>query len=147
MMLLILPTGMLKAIFSRGPARVLRWGSRGIFLAGNHDHAQLDLLLAGKLVAMLPVVIFYFAGRNNRALLDIMAAPRLDDHLLHLLLSKLAQRVILRLERLDKRITVAAKALPDDLVHPLLHEMIGNFVLLFFERLKNKLPVDQIFQR
>ena len=75
-----------------------------------------------------------------------MAAHRLDDHLLHLLLLELAQRVILRFQRLDKRISVAAKILPDDLVHPFVHEMIGNFVLLLFERLKDKLPVDQVFQ-
>ena len=78
-------------------------------MAGNHDHAQLDLLLGGEFVAMFLVVFFYFGRRNNQVLLDVLTAHRLHDHAFHLLFFKLAQRVVLRLQRLDKRVAIAAE--------------------------------------
>ena len=93
---------------------------------------------------MLPVEIFNLGRRNNVVGLDVVAAHRLDDYSFHLLFLELAQRVILRLKRLDKRIAVAAKALPDDIVHPLVHNVIRDLIAFLFERLDDKPSVDQI---
>ena len=93
---------------------------------------------------MFPVEIFNFRRRNNVVGLDVVTAHRLDDDSLHLLFLELAQRVILRLKRLDKRIAVAAKTLPYDIVHALVHNVIRDLIAFLFERLDDKPSVDQI---
>src|SRR5207244_8962541 len=78
--------------------RLLRWGARGVLLARNHDHSQLDLFLAGEFFVMLPVVTFDFRGRNNRARLDVMTAHGLHHYSFQFLRLTLAQRTTLLLE-------------------------------------------------
>ncbi len=76
--------------------------------------------------------------------LHVLAPHRLHDHFLGLHLFEFADRVVLRLQRLDKGIAVAAEILPDDFVHPFFNVMIGNLIALLFERLDNQLPIDQV---
>ncbi len=58
-----------------------------------------------------------------------------------------AQRIILRLERLDEGLTIAAEIVPDDIVHSLLNEIVGKFELFLGKRLHNQLAIDQILER
>ena len=114
-------------------------------MAGNHDHSQLDLLLGRKFVAMFPVVIFDFNRRNNLVGLDVVATHRAHNKFFHLLLFELTECVILCLERFDKRVAVAAKRFPDDLLDFLVHEVIGNFVAFLLKRLNYEPTIYQIF--
>jgi hypothetical protein len=73
-----------------------------------------------------------------------VTAHRLNDYSLHLLFLELAQRVILRFKCLDERIAIAAKVLPNDIVHPLVHNVIRDLIALLFECLDDKPSVDEI---
>ena len=84
---------------------------------------------------MFPVEIFNLGRRDNVVGLDVVTAHRRDDYPFHLFFLELAQRVVLRLERLDKRVAVAAKAFPDDIVHALVHNVIRDLKAFLFERL------------
>ena len=78
-------------------------------MAGDHDHAKLDLFLRGKFVAMRFVIFFNFRGGNDHVPLHVLASHRLHDHSLGLQFFEFAQSVILRFERLDKSIAVATE--------------------------------------
>ena len=62
--------------------------------------------------------------------------PRMacDDHLFVSVLLELAQRVILRLQCFDEGVPVAAEIFADDVVYPLLDEVIRDLKFLFLER-------------
>ena len=64
--------------------RFLRRGVTALGMAGDHDHAKLDLLFGGKLIAVRFVIFFNFRGRNNRVSLHVLAPHRLHDHSLGL---------------------------------------------------------------
>ena len=96
---------------------------------------------------MLFVVLFHFRGRNDRVHLDVMAAHGLHHDSFGFFFFELAQRVILRLECLDERVAITAKRFADDLVHPLIHDVVRDLVAFLFECLNHKASIDQIFQR
>ena len=56
-----------------------------------------------------------------------------------------AERVVLRFERFDKRVAVATKRFPNDLMYSLIHDVIRDFEAFFLERLNHEPPIDQIF--
>ena len=124
---------------------LLRRRARGILVASNHNHAEFDLLLGRKFVSMFPVVIVDFDGRNDLVRLDVVALHRAHNKFFHLLLFEFAQAVVLRLQGFDKRVAVAAKRFPDDLLHLLIHEMIRNLIAFLFESLNDEAPIDQVF--
>jgi len=68
----------------------------------DHDHTQLDLLLGREFRPVFGVVIGNSRGGNNRSQFDVFAAHRLDDNALFLVFLEFGQRIILRLQRLDK---------------------------------------------
>ena len=78
-------------------------------MAGDHDHAKLDLFLGRKFVAVRLVIFFDFRGRNDHVSLHVLAPHRLHDHSLGLQFFEFAQRVILGFERFDKSIAVATE--------------------------------------
>src|SRR5215813_10964651 len=127
MMLLILPTGMLKANFSSGSARVLR--------SIQPQSPPLSFVLSSEYIcaicsnsaplASFPVVLVDLGGRNDRVRLDVLAAHRSYNNLFHLLFLELAQRVVLRLERFDKRVPVTTKRFLNDLMDSQVHDVIG----------------------
>src|SRR5580765_6173726 len=123
----------------------LRGRARGILMAGNHDHSQFNLLLGRKFIAMFPVVLVDLCRRNNGVRLYVLAAHRSHNDFFHLLLFELAQRVILRFERFDKRVAVATKRFLNDLTYSLIHDVIRDFVAFFLERLNDEPSIDQIF--
>src|SRR6476619_6178784 len=123
----------------------LRGSARGIFMAGNHDHAQFNLLLGRKFIAMFPVVFVDLCRRNNGIRPYVLAAHCSHNDFFHLLLFELAQRVVLRFEGFDKRVAVATKRFVNDLIYSLIHDVIRDFEAFFFERLNNEPPIDQIF--
>jgi hypothetical protein len=126
--------------------RLLCFRVPGVLLSRNHDHSQLDLFLGRKQVAMLPVEIFNLCRRDNVVGLDVVAAHRLNDYSLHLLFLELSQRIILRLKSFDKGIAVAAKVLPNDIVHALVHNVIRDLKAFLLERLDDKSSIYQVLQ-
>ena len=115
-------------------------------MARNHDQAQLDLRFAGELVSVRFVIFVHFRGRSDEVELDVFAPHRLDDDFLGLHLFEFADGVILRLERFDEGVAVAAKILPENFVDSLFDKMIGNLEVFFLKRLNNKLAIDQILK-
>ena len=115
-------------------------------MRGNHDHAQFNLLLGRELFAVRLVVILDLGRSGHDIAFHILAAHGLHDHALGLHAFELPERVVLRFQRLDKGVPVAAEIRVDNFVHPLVDEMIGNLVILLLERLNNQLAVDQIFE-
>ena len=112
----------------------------------NHDQTQLDLLLAGEFVSMGLVIFVHFCGRSDGVELDVLTPHRLDDHFLGLHLFELAHCEILGLERFDEGVPIPAEIGANNIVHPVLHEMVRNLVVFFFERLNNELAIDQILK-
>ena len=94
---------------------------------------------------MFPVVVVDLCRRNNGVGLYVLAAHRSHNDFFHLLLLKLAQCVVLRFERFDKRVAVATKRFLKNLLDSLVHEVIRDFEAFFFERLNYEPPIDQIF--
>ena len=74
-----------------------------------------------------------------------MTAHGLHHYSFQFLLFELAQCVTLRLKRLDESVAVAAKGFSDDLMHPLVDNVIRDLVAFLFERLDHKASVNQIF--
>ena len=80
-------------------------------------------------------VILVDLGRWNYCIgLHVFAAHGLDNYLFLFRLLELPQRVILRFERLNKRVPVAAKIFLDNFRYLLLDEIIRDFEFLLLRR-------------
>ena len=94
---------------------------------------------------MFPVVFVDLCRRNNGIRFYVLAAHRSHNDFFHLLLFELAQRVVLRFERFDKRVAVATKRFVNDLIYSLIHDVVRDFEAFFFECLNHEPPIDEVF--